>query len=183
MNFYSRRSGFGIYRLDQRSKVRVAFSWNAAEETAVIPAGVRRLDLDASCLLMGHGNELVDTIWFRNRQSPGKAVIHGGDEDIQMEKFHVNLGIISSDVKSMVFAINALGEESFANVKNCRAAISGIADSKEIGSLSFDTAGDHKAFLMFSLRREADEWNIVAIGREFHGRTLEETAAAAALHA
>jgi len=165
--------------------ISIGFSWDACAPSSA-GHGIRSMDLDTTCLTYDGTGNLVDTVWFRDKSSRCGAIKHRGDDPgfvfdgAVMDEIIVDLRILPENLARMVFVINSLGPRKFDMVKSCSFEIRDLSTGEIIAREAQGATGSHKAFMTFALVRSAFGWEIRSIGQSFIGRTMDQTAAAAA---
>lgn len=149
--------------------------------------GIRELDLDTTCLILGEQNQLLDTVWFRKCVSDCGAVTHSGDGPERLlsapdflDQIVIDFRNLSSEARTIIFVVNSLGISRFDNVKSCEFIIKDKNSDELFCAETLEACGYHKAFLLLSLTLVDDSWLMKSIGRSYVGRTMDETANAVA---
>ncbi len=164
----------------QLTKIAVGLGWGKKRKKGFF-GGVKEVDvdLDASCVLYSGDKTAIDTIWFGNLQSSDGSVRHTGDdragggrEDEPNEVINVDLSLLPSQVKSIVFVVNSYSGETFEGVPFAFCNVVDLSSgSAEVVRYNLQTdGGSHKGFIIAKLRRDGDGWNFEAIGEHSTGR-------------
>lgn len=150
-------------------KVSFAGGWDVATG--------RDNDVDFSCLLLGPSSEEV--IWYSNKTSNGRSVIHYGDNLTgetgyvngmvdDDEQIDVDLKKVSSAYNEIYFFLNIYSaderKQTFNTIKNLYLRMF----DKETKLLSYKISqdvGGHTGLIAGKLTRKGDGWEFKAIGK------------------
>ncbi len=168
------------------TKVMMGLGWDTAKKGGLLGgllSGGGAIDLDASCVMFGGDNKVVDTVWFRQLKSRDGSIVHTGDNrtgdgDGDDEQIIVNLANIPGNVKSLVFTVNSYTGQTFDAVANAYCRLVNAENQKEIARYSLSGQGSHTAQIMAKLYRHNGEWKMHAIGDPAQGRTIEQLTSA-----
>lgn len=164
------------------SQVIMGLGWDAAKPKGLMGGlfgGGDSIDLDASCVLFGHDNKVVDTVWFRQLKSRDGSIRHTGDNrtgdgDGDDEQIIVDLSKVDDNVKSLVFTVNSFTGQTFEAVANAYCRIVNASNQNEIARYSLSAQGGHTAQIMAKVYRHNGEWKMHAMGELASGRTIEQ---------
>lgn len=163
------------------SKVIMGLGWDAAKSGGLLGGlfGSDSIDLDASCILFGEDNKVIDSIWFRQLKSRDGSIIHTGDNrtgdgDGDDEQIIVDLSKVPGNVKSLVFTVNSYTGQTFDAVANAYCRMVNASNQEEIARYSLTTQGSHTAQIMAKVYRHNGEWKMHAIGESSMGKTIEQ---------
>jgi len=155
----------------------LGFGGNKTGQTKKVPMDV---DLDASCVLVDDNAEIVENIFFGNKVSRCRNVVHTGDNttgdgDGDDEQIKVNLEGLSERVKYVVFTVNAYSNGvSFDNVENAFCRLFDGRNEQEIVRTELDASGGHNAIIMAIVTRVNGEWQFKSHLVPARGRTSSE---------
>lgn len=167
------------------TKVRLGLGWDAAKRGLF--GG--EVDLDASAVLLDANGKAADIVYFGQLKSKDKSVRHSGDNltgagDGDDEQIEVNLGDVSSNVKSIVFVITSYSGQKFNAVKNVYARVVDVsAGENEVVRYNLAESAGVTANVIAKLVRDGSGWAFTAIGEYTDGRTAMDTLGAVARHA
>lgn len=136
------------------------------------------VDLDSSVLCLDKNGKLKsrnDLVYYGQLKHPSNAIVHQGDNltgqgDGDDEQIMVDLDQVPTNLTSLLFVVNIYrGQErqqDFGNVRNAFVRLVDINTNKEIAyyKLSGETYQGSTGMLMAELRREANGWQMKAIG-------------------
>ncbi len=167
------------------SRIIMGLGWDAAAQSkggffgGLFGGGGESIDLDASCLLFDHNNNLVDAVWFRQLTSRDGSIRHSGDNrtgegEGDDEQIQVDLNAVPAQVKSLVFTVNNYTGQDFSRVANAYCRIVNAANGQEIARYDLSCQGNHTAMIMAKVYRHNNEWKMHAIGEVGQGRTFDQ---------
>lgn len=163
------------------SKVIMGLGWDAAKSGGLLGGlfSSDSIDLDASCILFGEDNKVIDSVWFRQLKSRDGSIIHTGDNrtgdgDGDDEQIIVDLSKVPGNVKSLVFTVNSYTGQTFDAVANAYCRMVNASNQEEIARYSLTTQGSHTAQIMAKVYRHNGEWKMHAIGESSIGKTIEQ---------
>lgn len=142
------------------------------------------VDCDASVLVVGEDNKLVDTVYYGSLQSKDRSIKHSGDNltgdgDGDDEQIFVNLGGVSETIQKLVFVVNIYQaharKQDFGKVKNAYIRIINKKNNEEL--VRFNLTDDYQgltALVTGELYRHGGEWKFNAIGNGTTDGTLGE---------
>lgn len=136
------------------------------------------VDLDSSVLCLDDNGKLKsrnDLVYYGKLTHPSNAIVHQGDNltgqgDGDDEQIMVDLDQVPANLTSLLFVVNIYrGQErqqDFGNVRNAFVRLVDINTNKEIAyyKLSGETYQGNTGMVMAELRREANGWQMKAIG-------------------
>jgi tellurium resistance protein TerZ len=161
------------------AKIIMGLGWDAIKKGGLFSRGGGSIDLDASCVLFGADNKVIDTIWFRQLKSKDGSVTHTGDNTTgegegDDEQIVVELSKVPENVKTLVFTVNSFSGQSFDSVANAYCRLLNAANQQEIARYTLSSQGPHTAQIMAKVYRHNNEWKMHAIGEPAEGRTIEQ---------
>lgn len=165
------------------TSVSLGLGWDPVKPSGffsrVLGGGSNQIDLDASCILLDAGLELVDMVWFRQLISLDGAVRHSGDNltgqgDGDDEVIHVDLQRLTSKTQHLVFTVNSFRGQTFDQVENACCRMLNESNSQELARFNLAEKGSHTGVVMASLSRHGSGWTFTTIGRATSGRTADE---------
>lgn len=163
------------------SRVIMGLGWDAAKSGGLLGGlfSSDSIDLDASCILFGEDNKVIDSVWFRQLKSRDGSIIHTGDNrtgdgDGDDEQIIVDLSKVPGNVKSLVFTVNSYTGQTFDAVANAYCRMVNASNQEEIARYSLTTQGSHTAQIMAKVYRHNGEWKMHAIGESSIGKTIEQ---------
>lgn len=165
------------------TKVSMGLGWDAAKKgrgflSKLLGGGGGDIDLDASCIVMDAGHEVLDVIWFRQLKSKDGNIVHSGDNrtgdgDGDDETIHVDLQRMGANVKYLVFTVNSFTNQSFNDVDNAYCRIVDDANN-ELARYNLTQQGNHTGLVMAYMTRQGNNWTVTAVGDTTHGRTVQD---------
>ncbi|MBY0358478.1 MAG: TerD family protein [Candidatus Obscuribacterales bacterium] len=160
--------------------IMLGLGWDVAR-------GAGSIDLDASCLMFGDDNKLVETVYFRQLKSSCGSVKHSGDNltgagDGDDETISVALTQVPAKVKSLVFTVNSYRGQTFDRVENAVVRLVNTSDNSEAFRYDLAAKGAHTGLLMCKLYRHNGAWKLAAIGEPASGRTAADLVPAVLPH-
>lgn len=161
------------------SKVIMGLGWDAVKKKGLFGGGGGSIDLDASCVMFGQDNKVVDTIWFRQLKSRDGSVNHTGDNltgegEGDDEQIIVELSKVPETIKALVFTVSSFTGQTFDAVENAYCRLVNGANQSEIARYTLSAQGSHTAQIMAKVYRHNNEWKMHAIGEPATGRTIEQ---------
>lgn len=161
------------------AKIIMGLGWDAVKKRGLFGGGGGSIDLDASCVLFGEDNKVIDTVWFRQLKSKDGSVTHTGDNltgdgEGDDEQIIVELAKTPENVKTLVFTVNSFSGQSFDSVANAYCRLMNGANQQEIARYTLSSQGPHTAQIMAKVYRHNNEWKMHAIGEPADGRTIEK---------
>jgi len=163
------------------SKIVMGLGWDAVKKGGLFGAfsSPAAIDLDASCVLFGADNQVLDTVWFRQLKSRDGSVIHTGDNTTGQgegddEQINVDLAKIPENITALVFTVNSFSGQTFDAVANAYCRLLNAANQQEIARYTLSSQGAHTAQIMAKVYRHNNEWKMHAIGEPANGRTIAE---------
>lgn len=174
------------------SRVRMGLGWDPVKKkggflSGLLGGGGGDIDLDASCLMLDGGKNLVDVVWFRQLKSKDGAITHSGDNltgegDGDDEVIKVDLARLPAEVKTLVFLVSSFRGQTFNEVQNAFCRLVDETGGKEIARYTLSEQGAHTGVVMAVLSRASGEWTMKAVGAPANGRTAQDLAGAALAH-
>ena len=163
------------------TKIVMGLGWDPIKKKGMFGfgGGQVEVDLDASCVLFGDQNQVLDTVWFRQLQSVDGSIRHTGDNrsgagDGDDEQIAVDLSRVPAGVKSLVFVVNSFTGQNFSQIDNATCRILDGRDQKEVARYNLSCQGSHTGQIMAKVYRHNNEWKMHAIGENCSGRTFQD---------
>lgn len=153
----------------------VGLGWDPQESKGFLGfGGGSSIDCDASVIVLGENDKLVDTVYYGSLKSKDGAVKHSGDNltgdgDGDDEQIMVNLGNVSESVQKLIFVVNIYQaharKQDFGKVKNAYIRIVNKKNNEEL--VRFNLTDDYQgltSLITGELYRHNGEWKFNAIG-------------------
>lgn len=165
------------------SRVQFGLGWDPVKKKKGFLSGLfgsgssDNIDLDASCVMLGHTGERIDTVYFGKLTSKCSSVQHTGDNltgegEGDDEVINVDLNRLPASVEYLAFTVNSFRGQTFNDVENAFCRVVDQA-GKELARYSLTEQGNHTGIVISSLRRNNGQWDFTAHGRECKGRTID----------
>lgn len=163
-------------------QVSLGLGWDAAKGGGFL-GGIfgssGSIDLDASAILFDEKGNKVDAVWFRALKSKDGSIKHSGDNrtgsgDGDDETIYVDLTLVPSNVKSIVFTVNSFTGQSFGNVQNAYCRLVDQNNGQEVAKYQLSAQGDHTGLIIAKVYRHNGAWKMHAIGENTNGRTFDD---------
>lgn len=143
------------------------------------------IDLDASVLVFDRNKRCVETVYFGRLSGMNGAIRHSGDNrtgagDGDDETITVDLAALSADVQSLVFVINSYSGQLFTQVANASCRIVDETTGVEHSKYELTNGAAVTGYLMAKVVRNANGWEISALGEPAGGRTVRDLEGVAA---
>lgn len=137
------------------------------------------IDLDASCLLFGEDNQLVDAVWFKQLNSRDGSIAHSGDNLTgegagDDETITIHLASVPQTVHALIFTVNSFRGDTFEKVKNAYCRLVDQKSNQEVARYDLSESGSHTGLIMAKLYRHNGEWKMHAIGEQTSGKTFHD---------
>jgi tellurium resistance protein TerZ len=137
------------------------------------------IDLDASCLVFDANGRLLDEVWFRQLSSKDGSIVHSGDNltgagDGDDETINVDLARLPSTATALVFTVNSFRGDTFDRVENAYCRLVDLSNGSELARFNLTGSGSHTGQVMAKLVRNADGWQMKALGEKTTGRTFHD---------
>lgn len=164
----------------QLTRVRMGLGWDAAQVKGMFGrTKTKAIDLDASCLLLDGGRNVVDTVWFRQLKSKDGSILHTGDNTTGAgegddESIIVELGQVPASVETLVFTVNSYSSQGFSEVLNAFCRLVDETNGSEVARFDLSAQGPHTAMVMAKVYRHGGEWKMAALGDSGKGKTVKE---------
>jgi tellurium resistance protein TerZ len=138
----------------------------------------RNVDLDASCVTADEFGNILDVIYFGNRNNRNDPIFHTGDNltgdgDGDDEQIIVHLNDLPEAVKSITFTVNAFSAVDFSIVQSAQCRLLD-QNEKELLKYPLESAGKHTAIIMAILVKGDNGWEFKTVGEVCNGRTVNE---------
>jgi tellurium resistance protein TerZ len=163
------------------TKIVMGLGWDPIKKKGLFGFGGNQVevDLDASCVLFGEQNQVLDTVWFRQLKSQDGSIRHTGDNrsgagDGDDEQIVVELARVPAGVKSLVFVVNSFTGQNFSQIDNATCRILDGRNQNEVARYNLSCQGTHTAQIMAKVYRNGSEWKMHAIGENCSGRTFQD---------
>lgn len=163
------------------TKIVMGLGWDPIKKKGLFGfgGGQVEVDLDASCVLFGEQNQVLDTVWFRQLKSQDGSITHTGDNrsgagDGDDEQIMVELSKVPVSVKSLVFVVNSFTGQNFSQIDNATCRILDGRNQNEVARYNLSCQGTHTAQIMAKVYRNGAEWKMHAIGENCSGRTFQD---------
>jgi len=152
--------------------------------------GGNTIDCDASALMLDESGKLANTksiIYFGNKKSKCKSVIHQGDNltgagDGDDEQIVVDLTKVPGDIAKIVFVVNiyncASKKQHFGMIKNAYIRIMDKSANNEL--VKFNLSNDYDnmtSLIMGEVYKNKGEWKFTAIGEGATAVSITELSA------
>jgi len=164
----------------QLTRVKMGLGWDAAEVKGMFGrTKTKAIDLDASCLMLDAGREVIDTIWFRQLKSKDGSIMHTGDNTTGAgegddESIIVELGNVPASIETLVFTVNSYSRQGFSEVLNAFCRLVDETSNSEVARFDLSAQGPHTAMVMAKVYRHGGEWKMAALGDSGDGKTVKE---------
>jgi tellurium resistance protein TerZ len=137
------------------------------------------IDLDASCLLVDDGGNLLESVWFQQLHNADGTVQHSGDNltgagEGDDEVITVNLERLPAHIRALVFTVNSFTGQTFKSVQNAYCRLTDLDTHEELARYDLSGSGDHTGQIMAKLYRHEGGWKMHAIGENTRGRTFQD---------
>jgi tellurium resistance protein TerZ len=163
------------------TKIVMGLGWDPVKKKGLFGfgGGQVEVDLDASCVLFGEQNQVLDTVWFRQLKSQDGSITHTGDNrsgagDGDDEQIVVELARVPAGVKCLVFVVNSFTGQSFSQIDNATCRLLDGRNQNEVARYNLSCQGTHTAQIMAKVYRNGAEWKMHAIGENCSGRTFQD---------
>lgn len=163
------------------TNIVMGLGWDPIKKKGLFGFGGSQVevDLDASCVLFGEQNQVLDTVWFRQLKSQDGSITHTGDNrsgagDGDDEQIVVELARVPVGVKSLVFVVNSFTGQNFSQIDNATCRILDGRNQNEVARYNLSCQGTHTAQIMAKVYRNGTEWKLHAIGENCSGRTFQD---------
>jgi tellurium resistance protein TerZ len=169
----------------------VGINWGAIEKKGLF-GGTKHeaVDLDASAGLFSADKQLLDTVYFQQKNSKCGSVNHSGDDlvgdvngndDVDNEVIRVDLANVPSHIEQIVFVLNSFRGQDFADLSYASIRIyEGTPTQVDNVVAKFDVANDATfkgkvSMIMGKLYRHGSAWKFSSIGDATDDKRLEQT--------
>lgn len=165
---------------DQIKKLIIGLGWDAVKK------GSYDVDCDASVLVLDPNEKLKEMVYFGNKNSSNKSIMHSGDNltglgDGDDEVIIVDIPNLPADVNKLMFVVNIYKcddrNQDFGLVSNAYIRIINESTKAELArfNLSEDYAG-RTALIAGEIYRYNGEWKFNALGQGTNDKSLKEMA-------
>lgn len=139
----------------------------------------RSWDLDASAIMMNDKNEIINTVYYGNKnvigvRLNGDNLTGAGDGDDEI--ISVNLSKIPENVTKIGFFVNifSAGDRDFSKIKNAYIRMVNKDTNKEVCKYNLNEDGKgYNAFHFANLEKVGNEWQFIAVGTGTNGGISE----------
>lgn len=158
------------------TRVSMGLGWDAKKGLFGLGGNI---DLDASCLLVDAGGNLLDSVWFKQLQSRDGSVRHSGDNltgagEGDDETISLDLQRVPDAVRALVFTVSSFTGQTFKNVRNAYCRLVDLDGNQELARYDLSESGEHTGQVMAKLYRHEGQWKMHAIGENTAGRTFQD---------
>lgn len=163
-------------------KVVVGLGWDAAKKGLF--GRMPDIDCDASAIILGDSDKLVDVVYYGSRQSDDGCVLHHGDNltgvgDGDDEQITVDLKNMPNSICKIVFVVNIYAcnsrRQDFGMIKNAFIRIVDQPSKKEICRYNLSDSYDGKTAMIFGeVYKKNNEWKFNAIGTGTTDKSISE---------
>lgn len=165
---------------DQIKKLIIGLGWDAVKK------GTHNVDCDTSVLILDSNEKLKEMVYFGNKTSSNKSIMHSGDNltglgDGDDEVIVVDIPNLPTDVNKLMFVVNIYKcddrNQDFGLVSNAYIRILNESTKAELArfNLSEDYAG-RTALIAGEIYRYNGEWKFNALGQGTNDKSLKEMA-------
>jgi stress response protein SCP2 len=143
----------------------------------------RKVDVDASVLLVDVNGKVVNRVWFRNLGDRTNKVFHSGDNltgegEFPDETIHIkDLSAIEPNIQELHFWINIFsGSKDFGDVSECIAAVADMEKMQELArvNLTGQYPGKSSIFLCAISRNGNGGWVFNSILEAYNEKRMED---------
>lgn len=163
-------------------KVVVGLGWDAAKKGLF--GRTYNIDCDASAIILGENDKLMDVVYYGSRQSDDGCVLHHGDNltgagDGDDEQISVDLKNMSHNVYKIIFVVNIYNcnsrKQDFGMIKNAFIRIVDQSSEKEICRYNLSDNYTGKTAMIFGeVYKRNNEWKFNAVGTGTTDRSISE---------
>jgi tellurium resistance protein TerZ len=108
--------------------IYIGANWDPIEKHGLFNDRKVSIDMDLSCIVFDEHNKILDTVYYYHMISKDGAIIHTGDDSktkrsdytIDNEVIKINLDMIHSSYKRLVFVLNGYDKKEFAEVPHMK---------------------------------------------------------------
>ncbi len=155
-------------------RIHMGLGWDAAKGRF---GRTKAIDLDASCMVFDTGNNLIDSVWFRQLKSNDGSIQHTGDNrtgkgEGDDESIEVDLDRLSQNAVTLVFVVNSFTGQDFSKIENATCRLVDRDTNQEFARYDLTGSGSHTAQIMAKVSRKSGSWSMTAIGQPCSGRTF-----------
>ncbi len=142
-------------------------------------AAGKKIDLDASCILVSAKFEVLDLCWFVSKKVGKKSVRHSGDNltgegEGDDETIEVDLGAVPKNVEWLIFTVNSYRGHKFTEIRNAYCRLVDGTTGEQLVRFGLTESAPRTAVIMAALRRDGRSWDMTAIGAFADGRTVRD---------
>lgn len=159
---------------EQKPKGFLGRLFGGGQEEDSAPVSEYDFDADASVILYDANNKHVETVYFGNKESSNKSIVHGGDNltgegEGDDEVIMVNLNNVPEKVNKLVFVVNIYQghkrNQDFSMVENARIRLLNNDNQSELAryNLTDDYQGKQAIYVGEVVRSNGD-WSFKALG-------------------
>jgi len=157
----------------QLTSVIMGLGWDISPEAGTV-------DLDASCVTYDAQGNQIEQIYFGNKQSRDRSIIHSGDNltgdgDGDDEQICVDLSKVPANVANIVFTVTSYRGQEFTVVRNAFCRVLNGGNQAEICKYQLSVGFKGTALILARLYRHNGEWKIATLGEPADGRTIADS--------
>ena len=172
-------------------KMCIGVNWGAIEKTSFFGRKkMEAVDLDASVGIFGANNQLLDIVYFGNKTSKCRGIVHSGDDltgdmdgddGLDNEVIMIDLTRVNPNATQLAFVLNSFRGQDFKDIPFAKIRIyEGTPDRVDQEFAKFDIANDAAfsgsvSMVMGKLYKHNGEWKFHSIGQSTRDRKLEQT--------
>lgn len=161
------------------SKINIGLGWDPVKSRPTSFFGIKKIDLDASCIMLDSNKNIIDVVWFCQLKSRCGSIIHSGDNrtgegEGDDEVIQISLDNIPINVDMLVFTINSYSRQNFNNIENASVRVLD-QNKKELVRFNLSEKGPHTGLIIASIQRQNSDWNFKAHGIIANGSTYRDT--------
>ena len=140
------------------------------------PASERKpIDLDASILLLGSNDKMIELVFFNNLTNSNSSIIHSGDdltgaddgegEYSPDEIIKVSLSYVPSNVATMFIIVNSYNGQGFGEIIEAFCAVDDKDNKEALAFYDLDKDfSDAQTMVVGKVTRKAENWVFKAVG-------------------
>jgi tellurium resistance protein TerZ len=170
-------------------KIFMGLGWDPVKEKAgwFGKATEKKIDLDASVILFGEENQVIDIVSFRNLSSRDGSIQHGGDNltgdgDGDDERIYLDLERVPAAVKALVFVVTSFSGQRFKDIESATCRLVDENSKQELAKIVLSEKGDFTAAIMSSVYRKDGEWKMQGVNDPCNGRVAQDVVSNALRH-
>jgi stress response protein SCP2 len=154
------------------NEVVFGVQWN--ESSADEPDIARKVDLDASCILLDVRNEVVDIVHPGKPRNANGSVVHTGDcksggGSWDRERIYVFLNALPEQVRTILFVVTSVNRVSFEQIGSVRCHVTDHATEQSLFEIDLGRLSSCTADVVARLLQVDGAWQLEA-GRALDGQ-------------